>query len=175
MHPSGQARRGEAFRTPPGSKDSNGKEEPSGAAGLLPGYFYPLWSDVTHRKGGYNLPMNSKRTIALVAALALGIALGLLYGWVIEPVEFTDVTPDLLREDYRTDYVLMAAEAYQNDFNSEAAAKRLAVLGSAAPSSYVLSAIDYANSNSFTAEELDRLETLLTAMQTYQPGTDQTP
>jgi len=37
---SGQARRGEAFRTPPGSKDSNGKEVSSGAAVSLPGYFY---------------------------------------------------------------------------------------------------------------------------------------
>jgi hypothetical protein len=37
---SGQARRGEAFRTPPGSKDSNGKEVSSGAAVSLSGYFY---------------------------------------------------------------------------------------------------------------------------------------
>lgn len=119
--------------------------------------------------------MPSKNIIAIVTALALGVGLGLVYGWVIEPVEFTDVTPDLLREDYRVDYVLMTAEAYQNDFDSEAAARRLAVLGSNAPSSYVVSAIEYANSNSFTPKELEALQTLLTAMQTYQPGTDQTP
>jgi hypothetical protein len=40
LQPSGQARRGAAFRIPPGSKDSNGKEESAGAAGRLSGYFF---------------------------------------------------------------------------------------------------------------------------------------
>jgi len=35
---SGQARRGRTLRTPPGSRDSNGKETFLGAAGILPGY-----------------------------------------------------------------------------------------------------------------------------------------
>ena len=168
---SGQARRGEAFRTPPGSKDSNGKEEPSGAAGFLPGYFLSGYNTT----GGYNLPMTSKSIIAIITSLALGAAVGLIYGWVIEPVEFTDVTPDLLREDYRVDFVLMTAEAYQNDFDSEAAARRLALLGSAAPESFVLSALEYASTNAFTPEEISALQTLLTAMQTYQPEADLNP
>jgi len=37
---SGHARRGKALRTPPGSKDSNGKEVSLGAADPLPGYFH---------------------------------------------------------------------------------------------------------------------------------------
>ncbi len=119
--------------------------------------------------------MTSKNIIVIFMSLALGIALGLVYGWVIEPVEFTDVTPDLLREDYRVDYILMTAEAYTNDFDSAAAARRLAVLGSNAPTSYVVSAIEYANLNAFTEDEITALQTLLTAMQTYQPGADQTP
>lgn len=119
--------------------------------------------------------MTSKNIIAIVLSLALGIALGLVYGWVIEPVEFTNVTPDLLREDYRVDYVLMTAEAYQNDFDSGAAARHLAMLGSNAPESYVTSAIVYANLNGFTEDEVNALQTLLTAMQTYQPGADQNP
>jgi len=36
---SGQARRGEALRTPPGLKSSNGKKASSGAAVSLPGHF----------------------------------------------------------------------------------------------------------------------------------------
>ena len=119
--------------------------------------------------------MTSKSIIAIIASLALGAALGLIYGWVIEPVEFTDVTPDLLREDYRIDFVLMTAEAYQNDFDSEAAVRRLALLGSAAPESYVVSALEYANLNAFTQAEISALQTLLTAMQTYQPEADLIP
>lgn len=103
-------------------------------------------------------------------ALAIGIGLGLAYGWVIDPVEYTDVTPDVLREDYRVDYILMTAEAYQNDFDAEAAAHRLALLGSQPPSEIVSSALNYANLNGFTPDEIRALQTLLTAMQTYQPS-----
>jgi hypothetical protein len=119
--------------------------------------------------------MSSKKILSILLALGVGIGLGLIYGWVIEPVEFTDVTPDLLREDYRVDFVLMTAEAYQNDFDPETAAKRLALLGSQPPASYIVSAIEYASLNAFTQDELTALQSLLTAMQTYQPGADQNP
>ena len=111
----------------------------------------------------------------IVTALAVGIALGLAYGWVIDPVEYTDVTPDVLREDYRVDYVLMTAEAYQNDFDADAAARRIALLGSESPSAIVSSALNYANLNGFTSDEISALQTLLTAMQTYQPDGNPNP
>ena len=43
--------------------------------------------------------MSSSKIIKVIIALAIGIALGLVYGWVVEPVEYTDVTPEVLRED----------------------------------------------------------------------------
>jgi hypothetical protein len=113
--------------------------------------------------------MSSSKIITAIIALALGIALGLVYGWVLEPVEYTDVTPDVLRADYRVDLVLMTAEAYQNDFDAAAAVRRIALLGSEPPSAIVTSALEYANLNSFTADEINALQSLLTAMQTYQP------
>jgi hypothetical protein len=119
--------------------------------------------------------MSSTKFITIIVALGVGIGLGLVYGWVIEPVEFTDVTPDLLREDYRVDYVLMTAEAYQNDFDSEAAARRLALLGSESPASHVSAALEYATLNAFTPDEMRALQTLLTAMQTYQPDANPSP
>lgn len=119
--------------------------------------------------------MSSTKIITIVIALAVGIGLGLVYGWVIDPVEYTDVTPDVLREDYRVDYVLMTAEAYQNDFDAEAAARRLALLGSQPPSAIVTSALNYANLNGFTADEIRALQALLTAMQTYQPDGNALP
>lgn len=57
--------------------------------------------------------MKSNRWLFIVAALIAGIALGLAYGWVIDPVDFFDLTPDTLRADYKADYVLMVAEAYR--------------------------------------------------------------
>ena len=113
--------------------------------------------------------MSSSNIIKIITALAIGVVLGLIYGWVIDPIEYVDVTPNILREDYRVDYVLMTAEAYQNDFNSEAAARRLAILGSESPATITASALEYANRNNFTPTEIQALQTLLTAMQTYQP------
>ncbi len=101
--------------------------------------------------------------------MIIGIALGLIYGWVIQPVEYTDVTPNILREDYRADYVLMVAEAYQSEQNSETAAQRLAILGSEPPAQIVAATLEYAAKTNFSGNEITILQGLLTAMQTYQP------
>ena len=119
--------------------------------------------------------MSSSKIVMVVIALSLGIALGLAYGWVIEPVEYTDVTPNILREDYRVDYVLMVAESYQNDLDAEEANQRLAALGSEPPASIAASALDYATRNDFAPEEMQALQNLLTAMQTYQPQGNVSP
>lgn len=117
----------------------------------------------------YNPFMSSSNIIKIIIALVIGIAIGLIYGWVIEPIEYVDVTPNLLRQDYQVDYVLMTAEAYQNDFDSELAARRLAILGSESPAILTSNALEYAISNNFTQNEIQLLQTLLTAMQTYTP------
>ena len=101
--------------------------------------------------------------------MIIGIALGLVYGWVIDPIEYTDITPSILREDYRADYVLMVAEAHQSEQDSEISARRLAILGSESPVQIVASALEFAIKNNFTQNEILLLQGLLTAMQTYQP------
>ena len=113
--------------------------------------------------------MTSSNWIKIFIAALIGIALGLVYGWVIAPVEYIDVTPNILREDYRADYVLMVAEAHQNEQNPETAARRLAILGSESPALIAASTLAYATNNGFTQNEILLLQGLLTAMQTYQP------
>jgi hypothetical protein len=107
--------------------------------------------------------------IKLIITAGIGIALGLIYGWMVDPVEYTDITPNILREDYRADYVLMVAEAYQSEQGAETAARRLAIFGSESPAQIVTSALDYAGRNNFSQDEISLLQGLLTAMQTYQP------
>ncbi len=113
--------------------------------------------------------MTSSNLIKIAIAISIGIALGLIYGWVIDPIEYTDVPPNILREDYRVDYVLMVAEAFQNDHNPETAARHLASLGSEPPATMTISALEYANRNGFTQNEILALQNLLTAMQMVQP------
>ena len=119
--------------------------------------------------------MTSSNLIKVAIAAVLGIALGLIYGWVIDPIEYTDVPPNILRVDYRADYVLMVAEAYQNEIDADTAARRLAVLGGDSPASITSATLEYAKQNNFTEEEIQTLQSLLTAMQTYQPQGNTNP
>ncbi len=117
----------------------------------------------------YNPIMTSSNIIKLAIAAIFGIALGLIYGWLIDPIEYVDVPPNILREDYRVDYVLMVAESYQKELDPDTAARRLAVLGGESPAFITGTALEYAKQNAFTENEMKALEDLLTAMQTYQP------
>jgi hypothetical protein len=119
--------------------------------------------------------MTSSKWIKIFVAALIGIALGLVYGWVIAPIEYIDITPNILREDYRADYVLMVAEAHQNEQDPETAARRLAILGSESPAEITASTLNYATNNGFTQDEILLLQGLLTAMQTYQPQGNNAP
>ena len=84
------------------------------------------------------------RWIRFILVVAVGIGLGLFYGWVIDPVKYVDTTPDSLRIDYKSDYVLMVAEAYNNEHDLGQAVSRLALLGSKAPADIVQQAVLFA-------------------------------
>ena len=99
----------------------------------------------------------------------LGFALGLLYGWIINPVKFVDTTPDSLRVDYRTDYVLMVAEAYHGDQNIELAVRRLAIFGSETPATISAQALQASRQMNYSDSDLSLLEELTRSMQAYQP------
>jgi hypothetical protein len=108
----------------------------------------------------------------LIAGIALGLVLGLLYGWVIRPVEYVDTTPNTLRVDYRTDYVLMVAEAYSGDGDLDAALIRLAALGSQPPLDIVLDAIDYSIDIDRPRSELEVLNRLANQLRDLQASTE---
>lgn len=61
-------------------------------------------------------------------AVALGLGAGLLVAWVIAPVQYVDTEPRTLREDHRTAYIQLIAQAYAVDGNLERARARLALL-----------------------------------------------
>lgn len=109
------------------------------------------------------------RWIPIFIAALLGLALGLVYGWRIAPVQYTDITPDVLRIDYRTDYVLMVAEAYRTEQDPELAAERLAVFGSEPPALIAGEAYDYARQSGYPAEDLTLIQELTVALQAWQP------
>jgi hypothetical protein len=109
------------------------------------------------------------RWILILFSVVLGIALGLVYGWEIAPVQYTDITPDGLRIDYRTDYVLMVAEAYHGEQDLALAARRLAVLGSESPAAIAEGAYNYARQAGYEEADLTAIQELVIALETWQP------
>jgi len=111
------------------------------------------------------------RWLPPLLALILGISLGLIYGWVISPVQYVDTTPDTLRADYRADYVLMVAEAYQREQDGDLAVRRLAILGSQPPGQIAAQGLADARKFGFADSDLSLIQKLTTAMQAWQPST----
>jgi hypothetical protein len=68
--------------------------------------------------------------VALLVVLGLiaGAALGLLFGWVIMPVEYVDTEIADLAPEYKDDYIQLVAAAYYADGDLESAQARLAEL-----------------------------------------------
>jgi hypothetical protein len=116
-----------------------------------------------------------KNWMWIMLAAVAGIGLGLLYGWVINPVDFVDLTPDTLRADYRADYILMVAEAYQTEQDLDLAARRLAVFGSDPPAGIAAQALQFGPSAGFTPSELTSIEELVQALRAWQPSAGAAP
>ncbi|MGE5249511.1 MAG: hypothetical protein ACM3QS_04790 [Bacteroidota bacterium] len=104
-----------------------------------------------------------------VLAVLAGIAGGIFYGWVINPVKFVDTTPASLRADYRTDYVLMVAESYHASQDEALARKRLALLGAEAPAGVAQAALQRAQQSGYAASDISLLQELTRALQASQP------
>ena len=96
-----------------------------------------------------------------------GIATGLTYGWVIDPVDFFDLTPDTLRADYKADYVLMVAEAFRFNQDPGLAARQIAIFGSQSPSTIAASGLEYARTNGFDDSDIALMQELVTALQAW--------
>ncbi len=109
--------------------------------------------------------MREKRIALFILMIGVGLGLGLLYGWVINPVKYADTTPDKLRSDYKADYVLMVAEIYHADKNLDQAARRVALLGSQSPARITADALVKARTLGYSEEDLTRIDELSQALQ----------
>jgi hypothetical protein len=112
--------------------------------------------------------MSPQRWVLFAFSILAGVAIGLLYGWVISPIEYVDTSPDSLRVDYRADYVLMVAEIFQVEQDPDLAVRRLALLGGALPPhESVAQALQFAQANQYTSQDIALLQNLIVALQIY--------
>ena len=62
-------------------------------------------------------------------AVVVGFLFGLVWGWVIQPVEFVDATPEVLRADYQQDYLRMTIDSFLVNSDTTLALRRWQNLG----------------------------------------------
>jgi hypothetical protein len=74
-----------------------------------------------------------RKGVVVGAAAVGGLLLGLLYAWVINPVQWINGTPENLREDFQTDYMSAAIDSYSVNRDVDLAVARYQSFGAAAP------------------------------------------
>lgn len=109
------------------------------------------------------------RWVRFIIVILLGALVGLLYGWVINPVKYVDATPDSLGIDYKSDYVLMVAEAYHGDGDLALAVRRLALLGNISPGETVREMILFAERLGYADADIALMSELSDALRTWNP------
>ena len=72
--------------------------------------------------------MNRGGLLPFLLAIVLGLAGGLYYSWVINPVSYVETAPSSLRDEYREDYLALIASAYASTGDLDRARVRLALL-----------------------------------------------
>jgi Na+/H+-dicarboxylate symporter len=105
-----------------------------------------------------------RRWILFLLSILIGIAIGLLYGWIIHPTQYMDTSLDTLRMDYKTDYVLMIAETYALLGDPDSAVGSLADLAPLPPLEIIHQAILYAEQAGYNVVDLDRMRSLQSAL-----------
>jgi hypothetical protein len=101
-----------------------------------------------------------KHGLVFLAGLVLGAAMGLAYGWVVSPVQYTDASPGVLRPDFRNDYVLMVAESYLGDHDLRQAASELSQLGQPDLAGLVRQTAAADQAAGYAPQDLERLKAL---------------
>ncbi len=70
-------------------------------------------------------------TTAIVSGAILGLIIGLIIGWGLWPVQWTDGTPEVMRDDLQQDYLRMTIDSYLRTGNQSKAVERWNNLGEA--------------------------------------------
>jgi len=104
-----------------------------------------------------------------VIGIAAGGALGVAIGWWLWPVTYTNTSPSALREDYRDEYVLMVATAYEADRDRSRARERLALLDSEEPSAPVVGLAQRLIDQGGSERDIARLARLAQALDATTP------
>jgi hypothetical protein len=103
-------------------------------------------------------------------ALLLGLVAGLVYGWLVSPVEFVNTTTEILSADFRTDMVLMTAEMYSSSTDLETVSHALELLFNQPPATISAEALDFALASGYAQPDIILLQKLSNALDLSRSG-----
>lgn len=110
------------------------------------------------------------RWILFFLVILIGAGLGVFYTWRINPVEYEEASLDSLRSDYKTDYVLMVAEIYEQESDLSGVIRRLARLTLIPADEIVSQAIVSAEKHGYRNEDIILMRILFNNLQTQPAG-----
>lgn len=119
--------------------------------------------------------MKLRQLILIIGVLAIGVVSGLVYGWFINPVKYTDIRLENLEVDYQTDLVLMTAEIYTTDLDLAAAVQTLYVMRSGDINGLIADSLEYARQMNFSDKDIEKLNILKGAIDQYLIGVIERP
>jgi hypothetical protein len=100
----------------------------------------------------------------LLTGVVLGVAMGMIYSWVISPVKYVDAPPYALRADFKEEYRALVAAAYMYSSDLVRAQDRLAQLKDDSPAQSVAMQAQRALAEGHPAAEVQALSNLATAL-----------
>jgi uncharacterized membrane protein YccC len=103
-------------------------------------------------------------------SVAVGLLLGFVIGWWIWPVQYTNTAPNVLRQDYRDDYVVMIATAYEAEGDLDQARERLRSLDPQVPTAPVVELAERLVEVGGSAEDIAYLARLAWALGVLPPA-----
>ena len=105
------------------------------------------------------------RKIVFFVMILVGLGAGLLYGWVLKPAATSDNPLSALRQDYKSDYVLMVAEIYHKDGDITLANERLNQLKNGSAIQVASDAMVYARQAGYSIDDLELITQLIQDLQ----------
>jgi hypothetical protein len=98
--------------------------------------------------------------------------IGFYFGWVRTPTIVGTSQLSDLRSDYLADYVLMAAESFEQHQDLEYTTTQLVLLGNEHPLRYIQRAIIVAEELNYSSEDIEKLALLAQVYQMPEPSSE---
>jgi hypothetical protein len=113
-----------------------------------------------------------RKIVFTLIALAAGIGLGLVVGWYVWPVTYTESAPTRMRQDWKDEAIWLAAQAFAYDRDLEAAQARLRPLGADDLGVSVLERAEKAIAQNLAPSQIAHLVRLAAALGARSERTD---